>query len=112
MSISGPCFCPIKNGVPFNKYEVVLTTRTLKGIVSELWYFDTEEDAEIMVAFLKQKKGLAEIEAVLGSRKRSREEKSSYKDLLDSLDTTTLPNKVKTLHFTHKKVFVEARKKH
>lgn len=107
VSVSGPCLVLIKNGVPFNKYEVVKSARTLEGMVNEKWYFDSFEEAEIMTLYLQQLEGVADVEAILRSKKRSRQEKNEYQEMLNTMDLNTLPALAKQLNPVYEKVFVK-----
>ena len=107
MSVSGPCLVIIKNGVPFNKYEVVKSARTVEGIVSEKWYFDSEDEAEIMSLYLQQLEGLEDVEMILRSKKRSKQEKTEYQEMLDTMDLERLPALVKQFHPVYEKAFVK-----
>ena len=48
-SVSNTCFVLVKDGKPFNKYEVRQTTTNRFTCTAnvEFWYFDKEEDAEL-----------------------------------------------------------------
>lgn len=111
MSISGPCFCPIKGGRPFNKYEVVYRTRTPKGLESIKYYFDTEQDAELYLLFLYQQEGLRDINKVLSSTRTYFWEKEAYKAFKESIDWEELPAKIKNIKVIKERVFVEIRGK-
>lgn len=86
---------------------MVKSARTIEGIVSEKWYFDSEADAETMVLYLQQLEGLAEVEAILRSKKRSKQEKAEYQEMLNSMDLETLPKLVEDLHPVYEKVFIK-----
>ena len=86
---------------------MVKTARTLEGIVSEKWYFDSYDEAEIMVLYLQQIEGIAETNAILRSRKRSKQEKTEYQEMLSSMDLESLPAMAKQLKPVYEKVFVK-----
>lgn len=111
MDISGPCFCPIKDGRPFNKYEIVCRETVPKGIESTKYYFNTEEEAETYLLFLLQQDGLKEIDKVLSSKRSYKWEKLEYIKFRDSIDWEELPRKIKNMDIITEHVFVEIRMK-
>lgn len=103
MSVSGPCFVSIKNGVPFNKYEVVSTVKTPLCIITEVFYFEKEPDAELYVKYLQQEEGLKNINKILSSDRTFKWEKDEYREFRDSVDWSVLRNAVKDLKYEYKK---------
>lgn len=111
MSVSGPCFVSIKNGVPFNKYEVVSTAKTPLCIITEVFYFDKEPDAELYVKYLQQEEGLKDINKILSSDRTFKWEKDEYREFKDSINWDVLRNAVKGLHFEYRKEIFRRNKK-
>lgn len=109
MTISGPCFCPIKGGRPFNKYEVVCRFRTPKGYEATKYYLDTKEDAELYLLFLYQQEGLHSINKTLASTRTYRWERDELERFKESIDWEELPAKIKNINVTIEKTFVEIR---
>lgn len=109
MDISGPCFVKIKNGIPFNKFEVAVRRRTPKGVQTTFFWFDKEEDADVYRAYLIQVEGLEDLDATIRSNRTYLWEKRELQAFRDSLDVDELPNKVRDLKFTTETVFVEMR---
>ena len=111
MDISGPAFCIVKDGLPFNKYEIETTERTPKGICSTAYYFDTLEDAELYLRFLQQKEGERYIDSVLSSTRTPNWEKKEFIEFQESIDWNQIPAKVESVKFTTRTSFVEIRTK-
>lgn len=111
MEIRGPCFYPIKNGEPFNKYEVLASETTPKGIITDKYYFDSKDDAELYLRFLLQEDGLKSINKTISSPRTYIWEKNEYKAFKASIDWGELRFKVKNLRFTKETTFVPMRPK-
>lgn len=97
----------IKNGLPFNKYEVVCSESTPKGISSDCYYFNNKRDAEIYILYLYQLEGVKDIERLLHSNRTHLWEKREFEEFLATLDLEKLPNRVKKIQFTTEHHFVE-----
>lgn len=105
-NISGPCLVIIKNGEPFNKYEVVATETTPLCITTEVFYFDNKDDAELYVLYLQREAGLDDIEKLLRSDRTFLWEKREYEEFMKTIDWDEYKNKVKDLKFEyHKEIF-------
>lgn len=111
MDISGPAFCILKDGKPFNKYEVVATDRNAKGITATAYYFDSKEDAELYLRFLLQKEGEKSINAFLHSERTPLWEKREYREFKESIDWNEIPAKVKNIKFTKQITFTKIKAK-
>lgn len=111
MNVSGPCFVLIKNGVPFNKYEVVATENSPLCITTEAFYFENKDDAELYVRYLQQEAGLKDINKLLSSNRTFKWEKEEYKEFKDSIDWDELRNAVKGLKFEYHKYIYRRNKK-
>lgn len=109
MEIVGPCFMPIKDGRPFNRYEVVVRIRNAKGIYATRYFFKTLEDAETYLLFLYQQEGCKDIDRILTSSRTYKWEKRQYEEFRDSIDWEELPRKIKNMNITEEHVFVEMR---
>lgn len=107
MSISGPCFCPIKNGRPFNQYELVWVERTPKGYKTTKYYLRTKKAAELYCQYLQQLEGKEIIKGVLNSKRTYNWEKEEYEQFRDSIDWDTLPKKIKRLKVITETTFVQ-----
>ena len=106
MNVSGPCFVIMKNGAPFNKYEVVATETTPLCITTEAFYFEDKNDAELYVRYLQQEAGLKDINKLLASDRTFKWEKDEYEEFKNSIDWGELRTAVKDLKFEYyKKVF-------
>lgn len=111
MDIRGPCFYKIKNGQPFNKYEILASRRTPKGIHTTKYYFDTEDDAELYLLYLYQCQGRRNLETTLHSERTYKWEKRELEAFMDSIDWQELPDRVKDIKVTIETTFVEMRPK-
>lgn len=111
MNVSGPCFVTIKNGVPFNKYEVVATHKTPLLIIAEAFYFDSKDDAELYVKYLQREAGLAEINKLLSSDRTFKWEKQEYEDFKNTIDWDEYRRQIKNLKFTYQKITYKRGKK-
>ena len=109
MEIVGPCFIPIKDGRPFNRYEVIVRVRAPKGVETTKYFFKTLEDAETYLLFLYQQEGRKEIDRVLASHRSYKWEKRQYEEFRDSIDWEELPRKIKKMNIKEEHVFVEMR---
>lgn len=111
MNVSGPCFVIIKNGEPFNKYEVVATETTPLCITTEAYYFEKEYEAELYVKYLQQEAGLKDINKLLSSDRTFKWEKDEYKEFKDSINWEELRDAVKDLKFEYYKEVYRRNKK-
>lgn len=111
MNVSGPCFVIIKNGEPFNKYEVVATTKTPLSIIAEAFYFDNVKDAELYVKYLQREAGLKEINKLLSSNRTFKWEKEEYSEFKNSIDWDEYKSQVKNLKFEYKRTVYNRGKK-
>lgn len=109
MDISGPCFVVIKNGMPFNKYEVAVRTKTPKGVQTTYYWFKRLQDAELYRLYLIQVEGLKDLDSTISSNRTYHWERKELETFRDSLDLETLPRKVQNIVFTTETVFVETR---
>ena len=103
MNVSGPCLVIVKNGVPFNKYEVVATKTSPLCITAEAFYFDNQDDAELYVKYLQREAGKEDIDKLLASDRTFLWEKKEYETFRDSIDWDELKNAVKDLKFDYQK---------
>lgn len=111
MNISGPCLVIIKNGEPFNKYEVVTTETTPLCINTEVFYFNNKDDAELYVLYLQREKGKKDIEKILHSDRTFLWEKKEYEDFKETIDWNEYKDKIKNIKFEHhKEVFKRGKK--
>ena len=104
MNISGPCLVIVKNGAPFNKYEIAVTQTTPLAVVTDLYYFDDKNDAELYIMYLYQEAGEKEIHKLLTSDRTFKWEKEEYRQFMKTIDWNVLKNKVKELTFTKETV--------
>lgn len=111
MNISGPCLVIVKNGAPFNKYEIAVTQTTPLAVVTDLYYFEDKEDAEVYLLFLYQEAGEKEINKLLTSERTFKWEKEEYRAFKKSIDWNLLKNKVKTLHYIKETVKIQRKAK-
>ena len=111
MNISGPCLVIIKNGEPFNKYEVVATTKTPLSIITEAFYFDKEDDAELYGKYLQREAGLKEINKLLSSDRTFKWEKKEYEDFKETIDWDEYRRMVANLKYEYKKTIYKRNKK-
>lgn len=109
MDIRGPCFYKIKNGQPFNKYEILASKRTPKGIYTTKYWFNTAEDAETYLMYLYQCEGGKNLEALMHSDRTYLWEKRELQKFIDSIDWNELPNKIKNIQVQTETTFVEMR---
>lgn len=111
MDISGPSFCPVRNGKPCNKYLIITRAHSLKGISNVLYFFDTKNDAELYLRFLQQLDGEKFVNSVIHSNRTPLWEKKEFRDFKESIDWDEIPAKVKDIKFTKETVFTEIRSK-
>ena len=111
MNVSGPCFVIVKNGAPFNKYEVVATESSPLCITTEAFYFESKSDAELYVRYLRQEAGLKDIDKLLSSDRTFKWEKEEYREFKNSIDWDELRNAVKGLKFEHFKTVYRRNRK-
>lgn len=105
MRIGGPAFCSIKGGLPFNKYEVLTSQLTPKGLLFTHYYFDNVDDAELYIRYLQQVEGLNDLKRQLRSSRTYLYEKRELEEFMETIDWDELPNKVKNLTFTVEKCY-------
>ena len=111
MKISGPCLVIIKNGEPFNKYEVVATESTPLCITTEVFYFTTKADAELYVLYLQREAGKKDIEKILHSDRTFLWEKKEYEDFKQTIDWNEYKDKIKSIKYEHYKTTIRRTKK-
>lgn len=109
MEISGPSFCPIRNGKPCNKYLIITRERNPKGVLNTLYFFTNQDDAEVYLRFLQQVEGRRFVDSVLHSTRTPLWEKKEFRDFEESIDWEELPAKIKKIEFTTETVFTEIR---
>lgn len=87
-SVSNTCFVRVKDGKPFNKYEVRQTTTNRFTCTAnvEFWYFDKEEDAELYRRFLLERIGETEIHRLAGSSTVTSFDRKAYREFIDNTD--------------------------
>lgn len=107
MSISGPCFVPIKNGKPFNKYELVWVVKTPKGTKATKYYLRTKEAAERYLVYLQHLEGQEIIEAALRSSRTYKWEKDEYIAFRDSIDWKSIEKDIKHFKVITETTFIE-----
>lgn len=111
MNISGPCLVIIKNGEPFNKYEVVATETTPLCINTEVFYFDNKDDAELYVLYLQREAGLKDINKLLSSDRTFLWEKHEYEEFKKTIDWNEYKDKIKSIKYEHYKTTFRRNKK-
>lgn len=111
MNVSGPCFVIIKNGEPFNKYEIVATENSPLCVTTEAFYFEKEDEAELYKKYLLQEAGLKNINKLLASDRTFKWEKDEYRTFRDSINWDDLREAVKGLKFEHHKYIYKRNKK-
>lgn len=104
MNISGPCFVIMKNGQRFNKYEVAVTETTQLAIITDLYYFNSESDAELYVMYLYQEQGEKDLKKLLASNRTFQWEKAEYREFMKTIDWDSLKKEVKHIKFTKETV--------
>ena len=104
MNISGPCLVIVKNGAPFNKYEIAVTQTTPLEIITTLYYFDVKDDAEVYLLYLNQEAGERELNKLLSSDRTFKWEKEEYRQFMGTIDWAALKNKAKKIKFTKETV--------
>lgn len=107
MEISGPCRVIIKDGIPFNKYQITIEKKNyaLSGSFWTNYYFETDEDANLYLLFLYQEEGLKFLNQQINSSKTFAADKKEYKDFRDSIDFSELSVKVRSVVFTKEDYF-------
>lgn len=108
MEISGPGHILVRNGLPFNKYEVVERLRTPKGTLANFYFFDKYADAELYYHYLLQVNGVNDIDKAIANKRTYLWEKEELIAFKGTLDLSILENAVKKLEFIKDTVFYEA----
>lgn len=108
MEVSGPDKVLLKDGLPFNKFEVVTRVRTPKGTTATFYYFDRWADAELYYHYLLQVIGINNLEKTINNKRTFLWEKKELQEFLDTIDQSILEEAVKDLHFTTETKFFEA----
>ena len=111
MNVSGPCFVSLKNGATFNKYEVVATEKTPLLIVTEAFYFENKDDAELYVKYLQREAGLSDIKKILASDRTFKWEKKEYEDFMETIDWDEYKRMVANLKFEYQRTVYKRGKK-
>lgn len=86
MSISGPSLVILKEGKPFNRYEIVVTDKTLRGYKNTKYFLKTKAEAEDYLRHLLDIEGEKLIDEALSSKKVFMWEKPMYEELRDQED--------------------------
>lgn len=108
MEVSGPDKVLLKNGLPFNKYEVVTRERTPKGTTATFYYFDRYADAELYYQYLLQVIGIQNLEKTINNKRTFLWEKKELQEFLDTIDRSILEEAIKDLIFIKETRFFEA----
>lgn len=112
MSVSGPCFVIMKDGVSFNKYEVTHTVQTPLLIKTDSFYFDNKDDAETYFLFLQQEEGEKELNKTINCDRTFLYEKEELIAFRNSINWDELRDKVKKMsYFTQTTVVKRKAKK-
>lgn len=109
MEISGPGHILVRNGLPYDKYEVVTRLRTPKGTLANFYFFDKYKDAETYYLYLHQVYGIEEVDKAIANKRTYLWEKQELKEFKASLDLTILENAVKALKFETEEHFYPAK---
>lgn len=109
MEISGPCHILVRNGLPYDKYEIVTRLRTPKGLLATFYFFDKYKDAEVYYHYLLQVEGVANIDKAINNKRTYLWEKEELREFKASLDLTILENAVKKLKFETDEQFYPAK---
>ena len=104
MNISGPCLVIVKNGAPFNKYEIAVTQTTPLAVITDLYYFEDKDEAEVYLMYLYQEAGERELNKLLSSDRTFKWEKEEYKQFMQTIDWDVLKNKAREIKFTKETV--------
>lgn len=109
MEISGPSHILVRNGIPYNKYEVVTRLRTPKGTLVNFYFFDKYKDAETYYMYLHQVYGVEDIDKAIANKRTFLWEKEELKAFKATLDLKTLEDAVKNIKFETDKQFYPAK---
>lgn len=109
MEISGPGHILVRNGLPFDKYEVVERLRTPKGTLATFYFFDKYKDAEVYYHYLLQVHGVEDIDKAIANKRTYLWEKEELREFKASLDLTVLENAVAKLSFIKDEQFYPAK---
>lgn len=109
MDISGPGHILVRNGLPYDKYEVVTRLRTPKGTLANFYFFDKYKDAETYYLYLLQVNGVNDIDKAIANKRTYLWEKEELREFKASLDLTILENAVKNLKFDTDEQFYPAK---
>ena len=105
MDVRGPGLVTFHKGEPCKLYEVVTSTKNLKGCTSVRYLFPAWGDAEIYVYYLYQVAGVDFIHRTLASKKIPKWEKQEYRDFLATVDLSVLEEMIKGLNPDVEKIF-------
>ena len=99
MKLSGPCFMPVHLGKPFNKWQVNKTYIKNHKIITESYYFNSQQDAETYYDFFIQEEARADLEKTIKSTRTYKWEKEELIEFKKTLDFSILENKIKNIFF-------------
>ena len=107
MDVSGPCLVVVKDGQPFNKYELIAEDKQfhLGGSFWISYYFNTIEDADLYLLFLIQEIGRKTLNQQINSKRTV--DRTSLIEFRKTLDFKTLQDKVKGIDFIKEVKFVK-----
>lgn len=111
MSVSGPCFVIMKDGVIFNKYEVTHTEQTPLLIKTDSFFFDSKDDAEIYYKFLLQEEGEKDLRRAINSDRTFLYEKEELIAFRNSINWDELKDKVKQMSYITQTTVVQRKAK-
>lgn len=109
MEISGPCHVLIRNGLIYDKYEVVERLRTPKGVLANFYFFETKDEAEVYYNYLLQVHGVEELDRTIANKRTYLWEKEELIAFKKTLDLSILEKAVKKIKFTKEEEFIPAR---
>ena len=106
MEISGPGHVLVRNGLPFNKYEVVERLRTPKGTLATFYFFDKYKDAEVYYQ-VPAEYGVESID--IANKRTYLWEKEELREFKASLDLTVLEKAVAKLKFEKRRTILPSK---
>jgi len=102
--ISDVCFISVKDGLPFNKFEITKTTRTgISAATIESWWFDTMDDADKYRLFLLLEEGYKNLGQAIHSVHTPSADRADYKIYRASLDLHQYDEIIRQIKFTTQK---------
>lgn len=111
MKLSGPCHVSMHNGVPMDKWLVNKSYIRNHKIITESYYFNTEQEAETFYLYLQQEIAREDLEKTIKSKKTYQWEREELLEFKKTLDFSILENKIKDITFSKEINYCQIRRR-